>query len=148
MRDALVDTVAAYRRIPTSEPEYTIVAYWNPDPGNPRVEFVEVYVMNFRLKSAVCTCSRVPEFVCWIAAVVGKSAMTHYIDDYMVFETTAAKGFAQGVLHSLYDMLRLMPLDEDKNQASGAKATVLGVKCNMERAHDEGMVLYEPKDDG
>jgi hypothetical protein len=81
----------------------------------------------------------VPEFVCWIAAVVGKSAMTHYIDDYMVFDTMAAKGSAQGVLHAIHDMLRRMPLDEGKNQASGAKATVLGVKCDIERRMMRGL---------
>jgi hypothetical protein len=65
MEHGLEDLFAAYRRAPTSQPQFTLVALcWRPDPkldAGGEVVYIEVPGHNFGLLAAVVNFNRAPE---------------------------------------------------------------------------------------
>ena len=78
----LDDLFAAFRRVPSSQPEFTIVALYEFDSDS--VRFHEVFGMNFGLKAAPLQFNRVAELLCAVAACFGGLPVDHYYDDFLL----------------------------------------------------------------
>ena len=78
----LDDLFAAFRRVPSSQPEFTIVALYEFDSDS--VRFHEVFGMNFGLKAAPLQFNRVAELLCVVEVCYGSLPVDHYYDDFML----------------------------------------------------------------
>ena len=82
------DIGAAYRHVPTSQPEYTSVAVWDDD--NKTVAYCDVPGHNFGLRSSVVNFCRYPEYHTALSRRLLWCVCEHYIDD----DDTAEPSFA------------------------------------------------------
>jgi len=144
------DVCSAYRRVPCSQPECTLVCYWSltgssvkdPKPG---AVYRSVFGHPFGLTAAVVNFNRIMEFTTTVASLFLGVLAEHYYDDYMVIEVDhpKAKGSAQQALDSLHKMLGMLPLAEDKHKPPGSTNDVLGVSCDLSQAA-RGTVIFQP----
>ena len=93
------DLRAAYRRVPTSQPNYTLVAVWNEDKNC--VSYCDVPGHNFGLKSAVVNFNRFPELATVVARRLLWCVTEHYYDDNDTSEITCADKSGQKCLVEL-----------------------------------------------
>ena len=84
MEHGTEDLEAAYRHVPTSQPQFTIAAVW--DDESKKVCYIEVPGHNFGLASAVINFNRFPEFAVAIARRLLWIVVEHYVDDKDVTE--------------------------------------------------------------
>jgi len=139
----LDDIDAAYRRVPTSEPQFTICAYFSPSAG--RVVYHKVFGHNFGLVSSVLNFSRVPAlftaflrrfFLCWV---------NHYVDDYLEADVVQASGSnAQEFVHLLHNAARFF-LSDKKRVLPAPINRELGVICDLSKAHSDLVVVFSPR---
>jgi hypothetical protein len=78
----LDDLFTAFRSVPSSQTEFTIVVLYEFDSDN--VRFHEVFGMNFGLKAAPLQFNRVTELLCAVAACFGDLPVDHYYDDFLL----------------------------------------------------------------
>jgi hypothetical protein len=81
--------------------------------------------------------------VCWIMAIIMATPCHHYFDDYMVVGAESTGESGQDALHALHNTLHLPMLDGGKHKKAAKQNRVLGVECDMSRAH-EGVVEMRP----
>ena len=101
MEHGLEDLFAAYRRVPTSQPQFTLVALWRPDPtleAGGEVVYVEVPGHNFGLVSSVVNFNRAPEAFIAVARQLLGVVAEHYVDDFDTCEPTFAKKTGAAVI--------------------------------------------------
>jgi len=94
MEHGLEDLFAAYRRAPTSQPQFTLVALWRPDPkldAGGEVVYIEVPGHNFGLLAAVVNFNRAPEAFIAVARQLIGIVAEHYVDDFDTCEPTFAE---------------------------------------------------------
>jgi hypothetical protein len=139
------DLTSAYRRVPTSEPEFTIVAIFNPDLKGGSTCFCEVYGHNFGLRSAVTNFSRVPALLVATARRVLACMTSVYIDDYITPELLSASGSGQESVAFIHNMANI-PLSNEKRKRTAPQNIVLGVNCDMSEAHTESYVMFQPRE--
>jgi hypothetical protein len=101
----LDDIDAAYRRIPNSQPGFSVFGIWSTKLH--QVRFYEVYGHNFGLKSSVVNFNRAPHLVCsfcrrWFALPVD-----HYVDDFIVPDIAVVAEIGQACLKQVADRLGL-----------------------------------------
>ena len=141
---ALDDVDSAYRRVPTSEPQFTVCAYFSP--SKKRVVFHKVYGHNFGLVSSVLNFSRVPAlftaflrrfFLCWV---------DHYVDDFLEVDVVrAVDAHAQIYVHVLHNAARFF-LSDKKRVAPAPVNRELGVICDLSKAHSADRVaVFSPR---
>ena len=106
---ALDDLWAAYRRIPTSEPHFTIIAIWSLKANNGAggVRFFPVHGHNFGLESSVVNFSRLPALLVRIARLLLAVPVANYIDDYMQIDLRRAGDSAQRSVTALHKIAGL-----------------------------------------
>ncbi len=73
---------AVFRRVPSSQSEFTIVSIYEFDSDS--VRFHEVFGMNFGLKAAPLQFNRVAELLSAVAACFGGLPVDHYYDDFLL----------------------------------------------------------------
>jgi hypothetical protein len=118
------DVQAAYRRIPCSQPQFTVFAQW--DPTGRRVVFFRLQGFNFGLRSAVIAFNRVAEFITRAAARLFPLCVEHYFDDFAICEPSFARG-GQELLVRFGELVGF-PFSPAKSQKMAARATFLGVE--------------------
>ena len=137
----LDDIFAAYRKVPSSQPEFTTVAYWSV--AHQRVEFTEVFGHPFGLLASVVNFHRVPTLLCAVARRVLAVPVDHFFDDYICVEPASGRGSAQDALKAVHDIVRF-GLAPKKRKASAQTNVELGVVCDMSRAASDGVVSFSP----
>ena len=135
------DMKAAYRKVPTSQPHYTVVGIWSVIEQRPI--FFIVNGLPFGLSSAVNQFNRLPHFIQAVARRLLGIWAVHYFDDWAVPELAIAKGVGQRSLQSLHLMLGVA-LEKKKRQQSSVRACYLGMLIDLSRAID-GIVIFSPK---
>ena len=135
MQHGTNDLRAAYRHVPTSQPEFTNVAVWDADAG--QVSYCEVPGHNFGLKSAVVNFNRAPEQATVFARRVLWVVSEHYYDDNDTTEPAYANGSGQACLKLLHSNQFLgFPFDDGKDALMGESNEYLGVVSSFERVAD------------
>mmetsp|Transcript_4196 Transcript_4196/g.13022 ORF Transcript_4196/g.13022 Transcript_4196/m.13022 type:complete len:120 (-) Transcript_4196:30-389(-) len=100
------DIEAAYRRMPCSQPWYTIFAIL--DPTTSQVVFFRLQGFNFGLKSAVVQFNRLSAFMCRDGVRFLALVVTNYFDDFCVVEPRFALGGPQALLRAMAkDIIRV-----------------------------------------
>jgi hypothetical protein len=138
MRHGTNDLRAAYRRVPTSQPEFTVVAVWNADTG--KVEFLDVPGHNFGLGSAVINFNRSPELFTSAARRLAWVLSEHYFDD----NDTTEPGFTgqsgqQCLVELCSDTFFGFEFDGDKDVEMDETNEYLGVVSDLSKA-EEGIL--------
>ena len=141
MRHGTDDIKAAYRHVPTKQPQYTCVAVWNEDEG--RVSYCDVPGHNFGLKSAVVNFYRFPELATIAARRLLWTVAEHYVDDFDTAEPEYANCSGQ---HSLADLCGDtffgFPFDDSKHDSMDESNEYLGVVTDFSRIA-EGLILMD-----
>ena len=137
----LDDIFAAYRKVPSSQPEFTTVAYWSV--AHQRVEFTEVFGHPFGLLASVVNFHRVPTLLCAVARRVFAVPVDHFFDDYICVEPAFGRGSAQDALKAVHDIVRF-GLAPKKRKDSAQTNVELGVVCDVSRAASDGIVSFAP----
>ena len=145
---ALPGWQAAYRQVPTSDPEMCIVCVYSFAPGNCGPRFIEQYGHNFGHTSSVTNYYRVPLLMCQAVRHLFAVPAEHYVDDYCSPSTRdrsksgdAGAASAVASLHALVGLI----LEPAKHQPSKACNVFLGVECDTSTlAHDPPYVEFRP----
>ena len=141
LRHGTNDLRAAYRRVPTSQPEYTCVAVWDND--NEKVVYCEVPGHNFGLTSAVVNFNRFPELATIAARRLLWCVTEHYYDDNDTTELECADATGQEVLVALCSEVFFgFPFDPGKDVIMDQANEYLGVVSDLSRA-EEGFVTMD-----
>jgi len=138
------DAEAAYRRVPTSQPEFTVIAYFNPRTN--AMEYRQVFGLPFGLTSAVLQFNRVAHFICWTMNTLFGVVIDHYFDDYLIVDQRVGGQSAQSALAAAHRVMGLLSLAEKKHSPVAKENKALGVWCDVSRAHDRGEVSFRPDD--
>jgi len=145
MQHGTNDAKAAYRRVPTSQPEYTLVAVYNTDTH--KVEYIEVWGHNFGLKSAVVNYNRSPELFTCAARRLLAIVTEHYVDDNDTSEPDFAAESAQKALKELLgNRLIGFPFDDSKDEDVDDSNIYLGVLTDFTEIEDGTIVMDVSRD--
>jgi hypothetical protein len=141
MRHGCQDLKAAYRHVPTSQPEYTCVAVINTDEDE--VQICEVPGHNFGLLSAVCNFNRYPELAIVVTRRLLWVVCEHYYDDANTAEPAWARDTGQQCLAAICgEQFFGFGFDEEQTTGMLPSNDYLGVSSSLEHA-DDGFVLMD-----
>jgi hypothetical protein len=141
MKHGTNDLRAAYRHVPTSQPQYTCVAVWNSE--SKKVVYCDVPGHNFGLKSAVVNFNRFPELATVAARRLLWCVSEHYYDDNSTAEIAHAGTSGQDALKALCSNEFFgFPFDPNKDEAMQEKNEYLGVSSDLSRV-DEGILIMD-----
>ena len=149
----LDDLFAAFRRVPSSQPEFTIVALYEFDSDS--VRFHEVFGMNFGLKAAPLQFNRVAELLCAVAACYGGLPVDHYYDDFMLLCISGSiikdpcqtgKVWSSSGQWALARFCAILgwPVEPKKRKEADIQNGLLGVHADLERFQAEGKIIFRP----
>jgi len=138
------DLRAAYRHVPTSQPQFTCVAVWNPNAK--KVQYCEVPGHNFGLKSAVVNFNRCPELTTAAARRLLWVVSEHYYDDNDVCEPTSARLSGQECLVELNSVrFAGFPYDPAKRLGMAPTNEYLGVESSFARITESVLTMHVSK---
>ena len=141
MEHGTMDLKAAYRHVPTSQPEYTNVAVIDTDRDE--VVICEVPGHNFGLASAVINFNRYPELAVAAARRLLWTVSEHYYDDVDTAEPSFARGSGQRALERLCGAQFFgFGFDDEQTSAMSGANDYLGVSTDLTPA-PQGYVLME-----
>ena len=130
MQHGTKDLRAAYRHVPTSQPEYTNAAVWNTDDRC--VSFVEVPGHNFGLTSAVLNFNRFPELGVTVARRLLWIVTEHFYDDKDTCEPGWCGTSGQDMLDTLFGYSFFgFPFDAGKDVPMRPANEYLGVVSDL-----------------
>ena len=130
MQHGTNDLRAAYRHVPTRQPQYTNVAVWNSDKQC--VSYCDVPGHNFGLKSAVVNFNRFPELATVAARRLLWVVTEHYYDDNDTSEPGWARGSGQAMLVTLCSETFFgFPFDPNKDEPMDEENEYLGVVSDL-----------------
>ena len=141
MRHGTNDLRAAYRHVPTRQPEYTLVAVWNADEQ--RVSYCDVPGHNFGVTSAVVNFNGFPELAVAAARRLLGVVTEHYFDDNDTCEPGWAGDTGQECLVTLHgERFFGFPFDEGKHVHMRGTNDYLGVESSVGCA-DDGFLMMD-----
>jgi hypothetical protein len=156
MTVALCDLAAAYRTVPTSQPEFTTFGLYDPHATPPRPQYYYIPGHPFGLTSAVVNFNRVPELVTIAARAMCLALLDHYFDDFIIVDLEAGGRTALSCVESIMldlgsgsprvppQPIRSPELDPSKTQETAHTNTVLGVLANLSAVASSGIVRFHP----
>ena len=132
------DLTKAYRQCITCQPQFAVVAVWNPTAK--RVEFFIVKGFPFGLATAVLQFNRIPQ--CIVAACRRLLALCvcHYYDDYNLCEPRYSAKRGQFMLRRVHELLGFL-LDPTKHISAAESNPFLGVVTDLSVLHQGIIVL-------
>jgi hypothetical protein len=137
MRHGTGDLFAAYRRVPTSQPEYTVVAVYCYECNPPAVRYCDVPGHNFGLTSAVVNFNGFPELATALARRLLWVVTEHYFDDSNTCEPSSAGDTGQFYLEALCDDAFCgFGFDPKQTEAMDDTNDYLGVTSDLTRFAD------------
>jgi hypothetical protein len=113
----LDDLFASFRRVPSSQSEFSIVALYEFDSD--RVRFHEVFGMNFGLKAAPLQFNRVAELLCEVASCFGGLPVDH-------------------------PPITTIPVEPKKRKDTDTENGILGVHVDLWCFQSEGIITFRP----
>ena len=150
----LDDLFAAYRRVPSSQPRFTVVALY--DFQREAVVYHDVFGMNFGLKSAPVQFCRVPQFIVCLARCLLAVPVDHYVDDYLIVDIAGAglrapegsesvwwPSSGQWALDQLHGLVGF-GLEPKKRKHGASCNEGLGVVCDLSAFHSHHEVSFSP----
>ena len=150
----LDDLFAAYRRVPSSQPRFTVVAVY--DFSIDEVVYHDLYGMNFGLRSAPVQFSRVPQFIVCVARRLLAVPVDHYVDDYMVVDIAGAglwsgaggertwwPSSGQWSLDQLHNIIGFR-LEPKKRKHGSSVNEGLGVMCDLSLFQSQSVISFSP----
>lgn len=147
----LEDLASAFRRVPTSQPQYTIVVLY--DPSTDSIVFHQVYGMCFGLSSAPLQFNRVPEFLCTLARVALAVLVDHYYDDFTITDILgstviddAGCYWSSSAQFSLAILCELagFGFEIKKRKAADSINEGLGVKVDLSKFQLHSIIAFMP----
>ena len=154
MTVSLLDLAMAYRTIPSAQPWFTCVAYFDPLASPPRPAMYWLPGHNFGLVSAVVNFQRYPELVVASSRALHGVSAEHYVDDFILPDLASGGQSARMSLESLVLSLgsgapraptaavRCPEIDPAKTYSASPVNTVLGVVTNLTTLHTTGVVSF------
>ena len=135
------DLRAAYRHVPTSQPQFTCVAVWDSDKD--KIVYCEVPGHNFGLTASVVNFNRFPELVTAAARRLLWITTEHYVDDFDTSEPEFAGDSGQRALTILCSLTFFgFPFDPTKTDRMHTTREYLGVITDFSRIQ-EGYILMD-----
>ena len=143
---AMADLSMAYRTIPTSQPWYTAIGFYNPSARPPKPEYYWLPGHNFGLASAVVNFNRYPELVVIALRALFALIIDHYYDDFILPDLEAGRRSALDILEDFIHMcgtgarrtarqpVRSPELDPNKTKEPLRSNVVLGVTADLSSA--------------
>ena len=125
----LDDMRAAYRRIPTCHPHYTVFAVW--DVELERVVFYYLPGHQFGSTAAVLNFNRFPMLMVHMARVIFAVMVGQYFDDYMTIDTVAGGTSAQDSLILCHDLVGPSLIEPKKHKAMADYNVGLGHEIDV-----------------
>ena len=145
MEHGLEDLFAAYRRAPTSQPQFTLVALWRPDPkldAGGEVVYIEVPGHNFGLLAAVVNFNRAPEAFIAVARQLLGVVAEHYVDDFDTCEPTfAMKTGATGMVEICSPTFFGFAFADEKHEEMDPSNVYLGVLTDFSTMLSHGSII-------
>ena len=145
MEHGLEDLFAAYRRAPTSQPQFTLVALWRPDPKldtGGEVVYIEVPGHNFGLLAAVVNFNRAPEAFIAVARQLLGVVAEHYVDDFDMCEPTfAMKTGAACMVEICSPTFFGFAFADEKHEEMGLSNVYLGVLTDFSTLLSHGSII-------
>ena len=154
MTVTLLDLAMAYRTIPSAQPWFTCVAYFDPFLSPPRPALYWLPGHNFGLVSAVVNFQRYPELIVSASRALHGVPAEHYVDDFLLPDLAAGGQSAQLSIESLVLSLgsgahrapgaavRCPEIDPEKTHPASSVNVVLGVVTNLSTLHTNGVVSF------
>jgi hypothetical protein len=151
---ALADLSAAYRTVPSAQPWFTAVGFFDQRAVPPRPRYYFLPGHNFGLISAVVNFNRFPELIVVAARVLAAVPADHYYDDFLVPDLAVGGESGLRVIESFvldmgigrarrrHELISSPELDPDKRQASAPTNTVLGVGADLSKVHTTGVLEF------
>jgi len=141
MEHGTMDLAAAYRHVPTSQPEYTCVAVIDTDAD--RVVACEVPGHNFGLTSAVVNFNRYPELVVAVSRRLTWTVSEPYYDDADTTEPGYAGQSGQACLAAIAGPQFFgFGFDEEQTELMAPRNDFLGVTSDLSHG-DSGYVVMD-----
>ena len=150
----LDDLFAAYRRVPSSQPRFTVVALYDFDLDE--VVYHDLFGMNFGLRSAPVQFSRVPQFIVCVARCLLAVPVDHYVDDYMLVDIAGAglwssvggestwwPSSGQWSLDQLHTLIGFQ-LEPKKRKHGALSNEGLGVMCDLSLFQSQSEISFSP----
>jgi hypothetical protein len=135
------DIEAAYRRMPCSQPHYTIFAIL--DPTTNEVVFFALQGFNIGLKSAVVQFNRLSALMAASVSRFLGLVLANYFDDFCVIERAFSKG-GRALLREFARLLRIpfasSFMGDGKSAAPNAIGSFLGVLHDFSQYSAAGLV--------
>jgi hypothetical protein len=152
---ALADLTAAYRTIPTSQPWFTTIGFFNPLLAIPAPEYYWLPGHNFGLTAAVVNFNRFPELVVVAARAVAIAACEHYYDDFICNDAAAGGTSALRAIERIVlalgsprrkgDPIQSPELDPSKTRESACTHVVLGIVTDLTQVCEgQKAVVFRP----
>ena len=135
------DVKKAYRKIPTSQPNYTCVCVYNPETDS--AAFFVVRGHNFGLTSAVPNFNRSPALVCAATRILLAAPVDHFVDDFNEMDIVSCGASVQDAVWCVSACIGV-PLAKEKRVRPGTARVILGVMVDVSRVHSEGTIVYSP----
>ncbi|MDC0526132.1 hypothetical protein OAO87_03940, partial [bacterium] len=154
---ALADLAMAYRTVPTSQPWYTSIAFYDPRAAPPGPRYYYLPGHNFGLLSAVVNFNRFPELVVVAVRAFCALAIDHYYDDFILVDIDPGgsglrclqafvSAFGRGP-RPRSSRIRSPELDPDKTQVTATSNVVLGVLADTSEVLTSSQVRFDPLPD-
>ena len=143
---AMADLAMAYRTVPTSQPWYTAIGFFNPTSRPPAPEYYWLPGHNFGLASAVVNFNRYPEFIVIALRALFALIVDHYYDDFILPDLEAGLRSSLDVLEDFilmcgngsrraeFQPVRSPELDPKKTKEPLRSNVVLGVTADLSSA--------------
>ena len=140
------DLTAAYRFVPTSQPQFTVFCVWRFTNGlsRPGPEFYYVPGHNFGMVSSVLNFNRFPKLMVAMARSLLALPVDQYFDDYCLTDLKTAGDSGQVALQRLH-LLVNRPLDKGKRQLMADARVGLGVNIDVSRVRSEWALVVSTK---
>jgi hypothetical protein len=140
MKHGTNDLRAAYRHVPTSQPQYTCVAVWNAD--HKKVVYCDVPGHNFGLKSAVVNFNRFPELATIAARRLLWCVSEHYYDDNSTAEPALGGTSGQDALVAICSKDFFgFPFDPNKDEEMKERNEYLGVQSDLSKVRQGVLIM-------
>ena len=140
------DMTDAFRQSPVA-PEHqgiNVVAFFAPSKMT--WLFAEVYGLVYGMKSSVLHFNRFPALIAATARRVGGAATGSYVDDFTTVDFLMARGSGQRFANNVLNRAG-GELGPDKHKPVRQQQVMLGVNVKMDTIHDDGTVLFEPREE-
>ena len=133
------DMRAAYRQVPTSDPEMCIVCIYSCKPGQTGARFYECWGHNFGHASSVCNYNRTPLLCCQIMRHWFAIPQESYVDDFCTPDFQSEDKMSDcGASAALSSVLAMISLEREplKHQHPHQVNTFLGVETDLSHTTD------------